>query len=114
MKSNFKSDFDEITEMTNKLRSRTLKESIDFADNYGEDSDFPEEGAYDEGAAPSEHMAPETGAQDGAEDAIAQIRELCLKGMVVRAKNNMDPVYQKLRQILQYCDKADKTEEENK
>lgn len=112
MKKDFKSDFAEITEMTNKLRSHTLKESIEYADQYDDEDGFVDDATAQEGAEAQEYVAPEKAPQDDAEDAVSQIRELCLRGMVARAKNNMDPLYQKLRQILQYCDKADKTEEE--
>ena len=44
--------------------------------------------------------------------AVNQIREIALKGMVALCKTPEDPQYEVLKQIFNYCDKANKKKSE--
>ena len=121
MKRDFTKDFAEIQELTNKIRS--LNESISFADSYctedddfmGQKTDFGEKTddcvngecnlskvKFDNDKS-DEEKAVET---KGGADAVNQIREIALKGMVALCANPEDPVYQTLKKIFTFCDKA--------
>ena len=121
MRRDFTKDFAEIQEFTNKIRS--LNESISFADSYcteddefmGQNPDFGQEMddcadgecnlskvKFDDDKS-DEQKAVET---KGGANAVNQIREIALKGMVALCANPEDPVYQTLKKIFTFCDKA--------
>lgn len=117
MKKDFTKDFDEITKMCNIIRSpRKLNEAISFSDEYDDeempvqDADPRMNGANGNGNMPptdtdmsDEEMAANT--PEGSQ-AINQIREIALKGMVRLCHSPEDPVYETLKKIFQFCDKA--------
>lgn len=119
-KKDFTADFDEIKAMTNKIRSmNSLKESINFDDEYQDDGFGQEEVPYQaEGEQDLDKSAEEQELENEVADpesAVNQIREIALKGMVALCKTPEDPQYEVLKQIFNYCDKANKkkTEEAN-
>lgn len=118
MKKDFTRDFKEIKEMTNKIKS--LNESINFADSY-DDNDFDTFENDDTDSCENidkeeqddktdEEKALET---QGGADAINQIREIALKGMIQLCKKPNDPVYNVLKKIFSFCDKAITDKEDN-
>lgn len=123
MKKDFTKDFHEITEMTNKIRSVSkLNEAISFADEYDDEQDPMGYGYEDDECAdgscdlskvrgeeqeevdknPEEQMA-ET--PEGAQ-ILNQIREMALKGMVSLCKQPESPIYQTLKKVFQFTEKA--------
>lgn len=114
-KRDFTADFNEIKEMTNKIRS--MNESINFADSYqdegfGQEEEVPYQA---EGEQDLDKTAEEQELENEANDpssAVNQIREIALKGMVALCKTPEDPQYEVLKQIFTYCDKANKKKAE--
>ena len=103
-KRDFTADFKQIKDMTNKIRS--MNESINFGDAYQEDfgqEDIPYQAA-EEQELENEVADPSS--------AVNQIREIALKGMVALCKTPEDPQYEVLKQIFNYCDKANKKKAE--
>ena len=116
-KKDFTADFDEIKAMTNKIRSmNSLKESINFDDEYQDDGFGQEEVPYQsEGEQDLDKSAEEQELENEVADpesAVNQIREIALKGMVALCKTPEDPQYEVLKQIFNYCDKANKKKAE--
>lgn len=129
MKKDFTSDFHEITEMTNKIRS--INETIAFGDSYCEEDDkFAADNAQFEmgddeetvGQAdlakmqqPEEEKTDEEKAMEteGGANAVNQIREIALKGMIALCNTPEEPLYQVLKKVFTMIDKAvDKSDEE--
>ncbi len=113
-KRDFTADFNEIKEMTNKIRS--MNESINFADEYQGDGFGQEEVPNEaEGEQDLDKSAEEQELENEVADpssAVNQIREIALKGMVALCKTPEDPQYEVLKQIFNYCDKANKKKAE--
>lgn len=113
-KRDFTSDFNEIKSMTNKIRS--LNESISFADEY--EDDLSDIGECEGGECDMGRMEPETEEEElqmeanDPSSAVNKIREIALKGMVALCQTPQDPQYEVLKQIFNYCDKANKKEKE--
>ena len=130
-KRDFTADFDEIKAMTNKIRS--LNESISFSDDYTNETAFASDEEQptevndgfnmdkDElanGETDLNKVQPQTEDEELAAQAadptsaVNQIREIALKGMVALCKTPEDPQYEVLKQIFNYCDKANKKKSE--
>lgn len=113
-KRDFTADFKEIKEMTNKIRS--INESINFADEYQDDGFGREEIPYQaQGEQDLDKSAEDQELENEVADpesAVNQIREIALKGMVALCKTPEDPQYEVLKQIFNYCDKANKKKAE--
>ena len=128
MKRDFTKDFNEITEMTNKIRS--INETINFGDQYCEENDeFAADNAEFEAGEDEvadaesklanvpqeeeksdEEKALET---EGGANALNQIRQITLKGMIALCNTPEDPVYQTLKKVFTMIDRAvDKSDEE--
>ena len=106
-KRDFTSDFAEIKEMTDKIRSvGKLNESISFDDEY-ETEDIPQEQPEFQGQPETEDEELEEQVNDP-NSVINKIRELTLKGLLSLASNTDDPLYEVFRQIFQYIDRANK------
>ena len=113
-KRDFTSDFEDIKKMTKKIRN--INESLTF----GEDEDFAEDDFEEEcpnGICPEEGESSEDAElereSNDPSSAVNKIREIALKGMVALCKNPEDPQYEVLKQIFNYCDKANKKKTEN-
>ncbi len=97
-------DFEDIRSMTNKIRS--LNEAVNFDGDF-EDDDFNEEPDYEEAVQEKPIEEPANGY-----NAVNKIREIALKGMVELCNTPEDPQYEVLKQIFNYCDKANKKKTE--
>lgn len=112
MKKNYSNEIEFMHGMINKVKS--INEMVDLGNDFDEFDNEEEFGGMEEDFEEEEPEAvQEPMPEEGLENAIDQIREIALKGMIKLCKDTENPEYEVLKKIFGFCDKAVEKKPEN-